>query len=449
MAYDKHLNHKIWQIAWPAILSNISTPLLGIVDTAILGHLDSTIYLGAVAIGASILSFIYWGFGFLRMGTTGLVARAVGAGDSRREALVLLQSMVLAVGLAMLVLASQHAWVGAGLRFMAPGAELAPLAEEYLRIRVFSAPAVLLTYAVLGWFIGHQNTRWPLLILVFTNALNILLDVLFIVVLDWNSAGAARATLVSEYAGCALALWLVSRRFQGPPLRALRAELTRLSAYRELLDSNRFLFIRTVCLLFSFAFFTAMSTRLGEATLAANTIMLNLLLLAAYGLDGFAYAAEGLAGNAAGGGDLDRFRRAVGACWRWSLVTASVMSLVFLLAAPALYPVFTSHAEVHSLLAGHHLWLVAMPLVAAPSYLLDGVFIGAARTRYMMYGMIISLGLVYLPLWWLFQGLGNHGLWLAFLAFNGARGASLYLYYRRLDDKAGWLDPQTRAVSGS
>ncbi|MDJ0877578.1 MAG: MATE family efflux transporter [Halieaceae bacterium] len=434
------MNHKIWQIAWPAILSNISTPLLGIVDTAILGHLDSTLYLGAVAIGASILSFIYWGFGFLRMGTTGLVARAVGAGDEQRETVVLLQSAVLAVSLATLVVASQGIWVGVGLHLMSPGEALAPLAGEYIGIRVYSAPAVLLTYAVLGWFIGHQDTRWPMVILVFTNALNILLDVLFIVVLDWKSAGAARATLCAEYAGCALALWLVSRRLSRQPWRDLRAHITRLTAYGELLDSNRFLFIRTICLLFSFAFFTAMSTRLGEATLAANTIMLNLLLLAAYGLDGFAYAAEGLAGNAAGGGDLGRFRIAVRACWHWSLATAGLLSLAFLLAAPVLYPAFTDHADVRDLLRDYHLWLVAMPLVAAPSYLLDGVFIGAARTRYMMHSMVLSLGLVYLPLWWLSQGLGNHGLWLAFVTFNGARGVSLYLYYRAVDARAGWLD---------
>ncbi len=439
MAPQDRLHHKIWQIAWPAILSNISTPLLGIVDTAILGHLESTTYLGAVAIGASILSFVYWGFGFLRMGTTGLVARAVGAGELRREAVVLLQSGVLALVLALLVVVSQAGWVTVGLELMAPSAALEPLAAEYVGIRVFSAPAVLLTYAVLGWFIGHQDTRWPMLILVFTNCLNIGLDVLFIVVLDWKSAGAAWATLCAEYAGCALALWLVYRRLNWPG-GPLGPDLTRLAAYKALLDSNRYLFIRTVCLLFSFAFFTAMSTRLGETTLAANSIMLNLLLLSAYGLDGFAYAAEGLAGNAAGGGDLERFRRAVRACWHWTLGTAGMLSLLFLVAAPLFYPMFTDHAQVQELLRKYQLWVAAMPLVSAASYLLDGVFIGAARTRYMMYSMAVSMLGVYLPLWWLCQELGNHGLWLAFVAFNGARGLSLYVCYRRLDARAGWLD---------
>ena len=433
-------HHKIWQIAWPAILSNISVPMLGLVDTAILGHLDSTRYLGAVAIGASILSFLYWGFGFLRMGTTGLVARAAGAGNRERELAVLLQSALLALVLAALVVASHPGWLPLGLALMAPGPDLAPLAAEYVSIRVFSAPAVLVTYAALGWFIGRQDTRWPLLILVFTNGLNIGLDVLFIVVLDWNSAGAARATLCAEYAGCALAVWLVWRRLDWSPLAAVQRQLTRWRSYRDLLDANRFLFVRTICLLFAFAFFTAMSTRMGASILAANTIMLNLLLFAAYGLDGFAYAAEGLAGNAAGGRDLDRFRRDIAACWHWSLGTATLMSLGFLAGGGLFYPLVTSHEPVRELLFTYQAWLIAMPLVAAPSYLLDGVFIGTARTRYMMTSMIVSLLLVYLPGWYLLQGLGNHGLWCAFLAFNGARGLTLWRYYKRLDRVGGWLD---------
>ncbi|MEP5765499.1 MAG: MATE family efflux transporter [Halieaceae bacterium] len=440
MAHSLSLNHKIWQIAWPAILSNISIPLLGLVDTAILGHLDSTRYLGAVAIGASILSFLYWGFGFLRMGTTGLVARAVGAGDSQRELLVLLQSAILALVLACGVIATHPLWLGFGLWLMSPGPGMTPLAEEYVSIRVFSAPAVLVTYAIVGWFIGRQNTRWPMLFLIVTNALNIVLDVLFIVVLDWKSAGAALATLCAEYVGCAIAIVAAFRQLDWRPWRQAREQLRKLTAYSELLASNRFLFIRTMCLLFSFAFFTAMSTRLGENTLAANTIMLNLLMLAAYGLDGFAYAAEGLTGNAAGGGDMQRFHESVRACWRWSLGTALLLSAIFGLVAPWAYPLFTAHEAVLEVLRTYQYWLVLLPPVAALSYLLDGVFIGAARTRYMMYSMVLSLGLVYLPLWYLLRGQGNHGLWFAFIAFNGARGLTLAWYFRQLNQRQAWLD---------
>lgn len=447
MASKERLHHNIWRIAWPAIVSNISIPLLGLVDTAILGHLDSTRYLGAVAVGTSILSFLYWGFGFLRMGTTGLVARARGAGDGARELQVVLQSCVLAAALALLVVASHPAWLAAGIALIAPGPGLAPLATEYVQIRVYSAPAVLFTYAVLGWFIGRQDTRWPMLILLFTNLLNIALDILFIVVFDWRSAGAAWATLCAEYAGFVMAAVVAARQLQWQFLPGLAPGLRRLSAYRALLASNFDLFIRTICLLFGFAFFTAMSTRLGETTLAANTIMLNLLLLAAYGLDGFAYAAEGLAGNAAGGGHLARFRRAVRACWHWTLGTAMLISGVYLITAPVLLPLFSSHAAVTDMLGTYYPWLVVMPLVAAPSYLLDGVFIGAARTRYMMRSMAFSLGLIYLPLWYLTRDFGNHGLWLSFVTFNAARGISLWWYFVRLDRRDGWLDQPSRGPS--
>ncbi|MEM0955748.1 MAG: MATE family efflux transporter [Pseudomonadota bacterium] len=440
MEQRRSIHHNIWQIAWPAILSNISTPLLGLVDTALLGHLDSTRYLAAVAIGASILSFLYWGFGFLRMGTTGLVARATGAKDRERELAVVLQSGILGVMLAALVLISQGLWLPVGLRLMNPAAELSMLTQAYVSIRVYSAPAVLVTYAITGWFIGRQNTRWPMLILISTNVLNIVLDVVFIAVLDGKSEGAAYATLIAEYAGCALALALAVTKLDWTPLPTVRKQLGKVSSYASLLRSNQYLFVRTVSLLLAFAFFTAMSTRQGETTLAANTVMLNLLMLAAFALDGFAFAAEGLAGNAAGARDLDRFYAAVRACWVWTLITAVALSLALLAAGPWLYPLFTDHTAVLAGIHRHQGWLILLPLVAAPSYLLDGVFIGTDRSRYMMKGMVISVCLIYLPAWYLSRGLENDGLWLAFTLFNGSRGATLAWYFLRLKQSEGWLD---------
>jgi MATE family multidrug resistance protein len=374
------------------------------------------------------------------MGTTGLVARAAGAGDRPRELSVVLQSIVLAVVLAFAVVALYPLWLQLGLYLMSPGPQLEPLARSYVSIRVYSAPAVLVTYAIVGWFIGRQNTRWPMAFVVVTNLLNILLDVYFVIILDMKSDGAALATITAEYVGCLLAIAALIRKLDTGSMAIVRRQLFKLRKYRELLDSNRYLFIRTMCLLFSFAFFTAMSARMGEHILAANTIMLQLLMLAAYGLDGFAFAAEGLAGNAAGAGDMQKFHHAVRACWRWSLVTALAISLCFALLAPLLYPLFTIHTEVLQVLNGYHFWLVLMPLSAVLSYLLDGVFIGAARSRYMMHGMAISLGLVYLPAWLLLQGYGNHGLWLSFTLFNASRGLTLAWYYRRLTRSGKWLD---------
>ena len=439
MAGTRTLNHQIWDIAWPAILSNISIPLLGLVDIAILGHLDSTQYLGAVAIGGAVLSFLYWGFSFLRMGTTGLVAKAMGAGEVQNAALVLARSAVLALGLSALVVLLHPLWLNAGLSLMAPGEGLAPLALSYSSIRIYSAPAVLLTYACVGWFIGRQNTRWPMVIVVLTNVVNIGLDFLFIVGLKLNSDGAALATVVAEYLGCTIALVAVWRSLPFRPDAHFYRQLKSWSAYRSLLDSSRHLFVRTTCLLFSFAFFTAMGEKLGADVLAANAIMLQLLMFAAYGMDGFAYAAEALTGTRIGAGDLRGFYAAVRKCGYWTAGSAALISLVFLLFTVQLFSLLTDLPEILDLMVQYQWWLIALPLVAGPSYLLDGIFIGTAETRAMMYTMLFSTLCVYLPVWYLTRAWGNHGLWFAFLLFNGTRGVSLQLCYWYLGKADGWL----------
>lgn len=442
MALRSALDRKIWGIAWPAILSNISIPLLGLVDAAILGHLDNARFLGAVAIGAAILSFLYWGFSFLRMGTTGLVARACGAGNHEGAFLVLMQSAVLAGVLALLVMALHPLWLGLGFDLMAPQPELLPLADSYARIRIISAPAVLISYAIVGWFIGRQDTRWPMVIVLVTNLANIGLDFLFIVGLGLNSDGAAIATVIAEYLGLGLALWAVYRAAPSGAWSASTHQLWDWAAYGRLLRSNRHLFVRTVCLLASFAFFTAMGDKLGSDTLAANALMIQLLMLAAFAMDGFAFAAEGLAGEALGARKLQAFLEAVRRTALWTCGSAVLISLAFAALHPLLIPLLTDLPPVRASILQHMPWLIALPLLAAPSYLLDGVFIGAAQTRPMMITMLLSAGLVYLPVWLLSQGWGNHGLWLAFCSFNAARGISLWLWYRWMCRRQRWLEPQ-------
>ncbi len=439
METNRQLDHKIWGIAWPAILSNISIPLLGLVDSAILGHLSSSVYLGSVAVGAALLSFLYWGFSFLRMGTTGLVARAEGAGDTLGSILVLMRSAILALMLAVLVIALHRPLIHIGLLLMSPAEDLMSLAQSYAHIRIASAPAVLVTYTIVGWFIGRQNTRWPMLIVVVTNLVNIGLDFLFIVGLEMNSDGAALATVIAEYLGCIIAIFAVWKQLPIAELSGIKEHLMNVSAYKQLLKSNRHLFIRTICLLFSFAFFTAQGENFGSEVLAANALMLQLLMLAAYGMDGFAFAAEGLVGHRLGGRDLDGFQRAVTRCSLWTMTAAGVMSLAFLTLQSPLTNALTDISSVKELMHQFFPWLIVLPLIAAPSYLLDGVFIGAAETRYMMSTMLLSVFLVYLPLWYLCGGLGNHGLWLAFTAFNLARGAFLYVCFWRLKKTGGWL----------
>ncbi len=434
----KHLDQRIWAIAWPAILSNISIPILGLVDAAILGHLSDPRYLGAVAIGGALLSFLYWGFGFLRMGTTSLVARAEGGGRADESRHVLLQSMVLALLIALALVIAHPLLFAAGFALMAPQESILPLAQSYAGIRIASAPAALITYAIVGWCIGRQDTRRPLLIVVATNLINIALDFLLIVGFGLSSDGAALATVIAEYCGCLIGIILVLRVYHRPTLRDWHS-LRDWPTYRRLLRSNRDLFVRTICLLGSFAFFTAQGDKLGTEVLGANALMLQLLMLSAHAMDGFAFAAEGLSGQFLGAANLNAFYQAVRRCSLWTAVTAIVLSVLFWFGQGPLFNQLTDQAALLSVLHEHAIWLVLMPLAAGPSYLLDGVFIGAGATRQMMLTMLVSVFGVFLPLWYVCQGWGNHGLWLAFVTFNAARGLTLYYCYQRIERRGGWL----------
>jgi multidrug resistance protein, MATE family len=374
------------------------------------------------------------------MGTTGLVALHSGRGDSAAALLVLLRAGALALLLAGMVALSRPLWQGLGLLLMAPATDIAELAGSYMAIRIWSAPAVLATYAITGWFIGQRNTRWPLVFMVLSNGVNIVLDLWFVFGLGLASDGAALATVIAEYAGLALALYAVWRQLgRQLPARALCTDALRLAGMAPLLRNNRDLFLRTLCLLLSFAFFVASGDKLGAATLAANAIMLQLLMLSAFALDGFAYAAEALCGHSAGAGDREGFVEALWGSALWCAASAALISLSLALGFSALAPLLTGLPEVTAIMQTHAAWLVALPLIAAPAYWLDGVFIGTARTRPMMTTMIVALLLVFLPLWWWSAPLGNHGLWLALTAFNGARGLLLGGVFWQVWTRGEWV----------
>lgn len=434
-----HTHQRIWQMAWPMMLSNLSIPLLGAVDTAILGRLPSPVYLGAVTLGGVILSLLFWSFGFLRMGTTSLTARHYGAGDDSAGRSLLGQSAVLALALAAVLLVSGPWLAPLVIGWMGASQEVAALAQSYTQIRLLSAPASLLNFALIGWFIGRQNTRRPLVILATTNVLNIALDILFILGLGLGSDGAAWASVLSEYAGLMIGValaWPMLKRMQGamdwPALR-------RLASYRPLLQVNRHLFVRTLCLLLVFAFFSAQGARLGDTVLAANAILLQFLMMTSYALDGFAHAAEALSGRAIGARRLDQFYRITRATALWALGTALGISVLFALGAPLWPRLFTEIPEVLSVVNTYYAWICILPIVAVWGYWLDGLFLGSGQTRAMQYTVLASALLVFLPLWWLFTPLGNQGLWLAFTGFNGARGLLLGAVFYGLTRRRLWL----------
>ncbi|WOJ92492.1 MATE family efflux transporter [Congregibacter variabilis] len=445
IAMPKELDAKIWAIAWPAIIANISIPLLGLVDAALLGHLDSPTHLAAVAVGGAVLSFLYWGFSFLRMGTTGEVARANGAGDVTRALLALARSALIALSLAALLLLFQGPLLALGFAIMGTRAEIQIPADNYASLRLLSAPAVLLTYTAVGWFIGHQDTRWPMRILIITNLINIVLDALFILGLGLASTGAAIATVIAEYVGLVIAIIGLRKQWISLFSSALWAQLRELKPYLHLLHNNLNLFFRTLTLLFAFAFFTAAGESLGPEVVAANAVMMQFLLFAAFAMDGFAYAAEGLAGEALGSGNTKRFFAVSRRCALWTGVSAFVISAIILLGKPWLFPLLTGLPEVLRIMSAQSLWLVALPLIAAPSYLLDGLFIGAGATRAMMLSMLFSALVVYLPCYYASTALGNQGLWLSFALFNASRGITLavsFVYFTRQRRWQHWSQDQ-------
>jgi MATE family, multidrug efflux pump len=438
MLHKRALNHKIWYLAWPMIIANISVPLVGLVDTAILGHLENAVYLASVAVGSSVLSFLYWGFGFLRMGTTGLAAQAYGAREHDQSRLIIVQSMLLGAGLGLLIVLFSPLLLKLGLHWIAPPKGAYEYALSYSSIRIFSAPAVLVNYGIIGWLIGRQNTRWPLLITLFCNGLNLILDCALIIGLGMKSEGAALATLIAEYSGCAMGIWVIRKQLMGTPGHLERSRLWHWPEYRELIMVNRHLFVRTLILLGSFAFFTAQGAQQGDIVLAANTLIMQLLLLTSFGLDGFAHAAESLVGDAAGQRNRALFFDTCRQCALWSVATALIYTICFLLLGESLLGLLTSIDQVKNQAALYLPWLIFLPMLAVWSYLLDGIFIGTTQTQAMQTTMLFSALFVYLPCWYFTRSWGNHGLWFAFVAFNLARGVSLGWYFYRFQHPWRW-----------
>ncbi|TVP51534.1 MAG: MATE family efflux transporter [Halomonas sp.] len=419
---------RIWALAWPIILSNITVPLLGLVDTAVVGHLPDSRYLAGVTLGATLFSFLYWGFGFLRMGTTGLVAQAMGRESDSDVRNLLGQSLIIAFGIGALLIVFASPLITLGL-WLLDGSEVATdLAREYAHIRLWSAPAVLANYAILGWFLGQQNSRVTLMILLLTNSVNIVLDIWFVVGLGMTSNGVAWASVIADYSALAFGGYLVLRQLAQLEGHFLRERLLALTAYAALFNVNANLFVRTLGLLFAMAFFTAQGARQGDTVLAANAVLLQFIMLISYALDGFAHAAESLIGRAYGRKDWGEFAATVRAAARFSFWTAGAAALLFALGGNALIALLTGLEEVRTTAALYLPWMVAMPLIAVWSYLLDGIFIGTTAVREMRNSIFIGLA-AYLPAWWFSQGLGNHGLWLAFMLFTLVRSAVLIYYY--------------------
>jgi MATE family multidrug resistance protein len=428
-------HRRVLAIALPIVLSNATIPILGAVDTAVVGQLGQAAPIGAVGLGAIILTSIYWIFGFLRMGTTGLVAQARGAGDAAETGALLMRGLIVAGAAGGFFVAAQAGVFAAAFRLAPASAEVEAMARDYLAIRIWGAPATIAIYALTGWLIAMERTRGVLALQLLMNGVNVVLDLWFVLGLGWGVEGVAAATLIAEVSGLALGLWLCRAAFAGDRWRDWprvfdRARMARMAAV------NRDILIRSVVLQASFTSFMFLGAGLGDVTLAANQVLLQFLMITAYALDGFAFAAEALVGQAMGARRRAELRRGAILSAEWALGGAAGLALTFLIAGGPLIDLMSTSAEVRAEARVYLPWMIAAPLTGVAAWMLDGVFIGATRTRELRDAMLIATAIYALALALLLPSFGNHGLWAALAFLNLARTVTLALRYPALERAA-------------
>ncbi|MGK3123247.1 MATE family efflux transporter DinF [Candidatus Pantoea formicae] len=428
----------LWRLALPMILSNITVPLLGVVDTAVIGHLDSPIYLGGVAVGTTATSFIFMLLLFLRMSTTGLTAQAFGANDKTALARALTQPLLIALvaGVLFVLLRTPASSLAATLMGGSP--EVQQQAHIFIEIRWLSAPATLANLVILGWLLGVQYARAPMVLLIVGNLVNILLDLLFVLKLHWGVAGAAGATALAEYVTLGVGLWMVARvlKMRGVHFALLKKSWRGDAA--RLFRLNRDIMLRSLMVQICFASLTMLGARIGPDVVAVNAVLLMFLTFTAYALDGFAYAVEACSGEAVGAKDRSRLLLIWHAACRQAGIVALMFAVIYAFTGPYIVALLTSIEPLREMADRYLIWQVIMPLVGVWCYLLDGMFIGATRGREMRNSMVmaaVGYGLALLTLPWL----GNHGLWLAVTVFLTLRGLTLWWVWRRHWQRDSWF----------
>jgi multidrug resistance protein, MATE family len=421
---------RVVRLALPMTLAHLSTPLLGIADAAIIGRLGQAHLLGAIAAAAVVFDFIFWSFGFLRMGTAGLTAQALGAGDAAEQRATLIRALIVAgcIGAAMILLQAPIAWISFGALDASP--EVTGAARHYFDIRIWSAPFVLVNYAVVGAIVGRGRTGVALIVQLLIHLVNIAFNVALVYGLELGVRGSAAGTLAAEGLG-ALAGFFVVWRMYGNLFSVERNLVLDREKIARMFAINRDIFIRNAALLFAFAFFTAQGARGGDIVLAGNAILINLILVAAYFLDGFGTAAEQMCGQSIGARDPKGFRAAVRITAFWSFAFAAGLAAVVLISGKPFIDFLTTEPRVQAFARGYLLFAALAPLAGALAYELDGVFVGATWTRDMRNMMLVSLAL-YIASFYVLRPFGNAGLWLSLLLFLLARGLTLAWRYRKL-----------------
>ena len=434
----KSVDRNILRIAVPSIISNITVPLLSLVDVAIVGHLGSAAYIGAIAVGGMMFNVIYWIFIFLRMGTSGMTSQALGSRRLDETVRLLVRSLTVALCLSLVLLCLQGLILRAALAFMSPTPDVERLASLYFRICIWGAPAILGLYALTGWFIGMQNSRTPMLIAISQNVINIGASLLLVYVGGMKVEGVAVGTVTAQYWGFFLAITMLAWRYG----KYLRRNFTRVylwsrDAMMRFLNVNRDIFLRTVCLVAVMLSFTSAGSWQGETILAVNTMLLQMFVIFSYVMDGFAYAAEAIGGRHFGAGNFGALNVTVRRLFLWGVAMATAFTTVYFLGGDAFLSLLTDDESVIAAAQPYILWATALPLVSFAAFIWDGIFIGCTLTRAMLISMF-SAALAFFAAYYGLRGaISNHALWIAFLAYLAVRGLAQTFLFSRVHDPRG------------
>ncbi|RLJ59274.1 MATE family multidrug resistance protein [Litoreibacter meonggei] len=432
---DSLTHGRVLKIALPIVISNATVPILGAVDTGVVGQMGLAAPIGAVGIGAVILSGLYWLFGFLRMGTAGLTAQAQGAGQTGEVSAMLSRSLMVGIAAGLAIMALQIPLFWGAFQLSPASAEVESLARDYMAIRVFSAPAAIALFGITGWLIALERTRAVLVMQLWMNGLNIALDLVFVLHLNWGVEGVALATFIAEWTGLGLGLWLCRDAFQTPAWKDWPRVFDRVRLRRMALVNSDIL-LRSVLLQAAFISFLFFGADFGDITLAANQILLQFLHITAYALDGFAFAAEALVGQALGARNRSRLRRSAYLTSFWGVIVTVFLSVSFALFGPQVIDIMTTAPEVQAEARSYLSYMIVAPVLGVGAYMLDGIFIGATRTRDMRNMMAISFAIYCAALTMLMPAFGNHGLWMSLLVLFVARAVTLGLRYPALEAEA-------------
>lgn len=418
-------DRQILHIALPSIVSNITVPLLGLIDVSIVGHLGAASYIGAIAVGGMLFNMIYWLFGFLRMGTGGLTAQAYGRHDLQEVTRILLRSLSISLLLALALLLLQYPIRNIAFMCMDTSKEVRQLATLYFHICIWGAPATLGLYGFTGWYIGMQNSRFPMYIAITQNIVNIAASLFFVFALGMKVEGVALGTLVAQYAGLGMAclLWLAYYR----PLRKylLQKALFDRTEMKRFFQVNRDIFIRTLCLIAVTVFFTSTGAAYGDVVLAVNALLMQLFTLFSYFMDGFAYAGEALTGKYIGAKDNQSLRLTIRHLFKWGIALSLLFTLLYGAGGKSFLGLLTNDTSVISASEEYIYWVLAIPLAGFSAFLLDGICIGATATHLMLRSMLVASASFFLLYYGLHDTLGNHALWMAFIVYLALRGIVL------------------------